>query len=125
MSRTRTWTATHARIVGARQGWRCLLCNDTLDSTYELDHVIEHADGGSDDISNAQALCQSCHAKKTQSWRMQRVEAIRAAKAQDVQPEQKLTLPPVGGDDTAFLTSRFLKYAFLPTPGRRRLSSGL
>ena len=31
----------------------------------EADHVIPHAEGGSDDITNGQGLCTPCHAEKT------------------------------------------------------------
>lgn len=116
---TRTWTATHARVVGARQGWRCAKCNEVLESTYELDHVHEHADGGSEDLSNAQILCQRCHAAKTQEWRMRRVEAIRAAKEEEARPKNAYALPTPGSNDAAFLNSKLLKFAYLPPPMRR------
>ena len=96
-----------------------------LASTYELDHIHEHADGGSEDLSNAQAICQGCHADKTQQWRMRRVEAIRTAKGA-VAPKVSATLklPAEGsGDDSAFLNSKLLKFAFLPAPSRRPMAA--
>lgn len=35
------------------------------DSGYEIDHIIEVADGGSDHENNLQALCKCCHSVKT------------------------------------------------------------
>lgn len=37
-------------------------------SSYQIDHKIEKRDGGSDDESNLQALCPSCHAVKTKYY---------------------------------------------------------
>jgi len=34
-------------------------------SSYNIDHIIEYAIGGTNDIDNLQALCISCHAVKT------------------------------------------------------------
>ncbi len=45
---------------------------------YNIDHVIEVADGGNDDLDNLQALCLSCHAVKTK-----RNKAIRAKNARN------------------------------------------
>jgi 5-methylcytosine-specific restriction endonuclease McrA len=35
---------------------------------YEIDHIIELNDGGSDDNSNLQALCKNCHTVKTKKY---------------------------------------------------------
>ena len=32
----------------------------------DVDHIVARRRGGSDDVSNLQALCHSCHSKKTQ-----------------------------------------------------------
>ena len=39
----------------------------------EVDHVVPLHLGGADDVSNLQALCRACHAKKTAAEAAQRV----------------------------------------------------
>lgn len=53
------------KFVASQQKWRCNDCQQLLEATYEVDHVIELQDGGSNDISNLVALCRNCHGKKT------------------------------------------------------------
>lgn len=53
------------KFVAAQQKWKCNDCQQLLEATYEVDHVIELQDGGSNDISNLVALCRNCHGKKT------------------------------------------------------------
>lgn len=44
----------------------CPLNGEPFDeSGYEIDHIIELRDGGSNDLSNLQALCPMCHRVKT------------------------------------------------------------
>ena len=66
----RSVSETKKKYVASSQSWRCAACKDQLDATYEIDHVIELQDGGSNDISNLEALCRNCHGKKTLSRRM-------------------------------------------------------
>lgn len=47
---------------------------------YHIDHIKEIADGGTDDISNLQALCLSCHAVKTKRNRSMRAKMTREKK---------------------------------------------
>ena len=54
-----------AKRVAARQGWKCGACKQTLDATYEIDHVTPLFRGGTNDSSNLQALCRSCHISKS------------------------------------------------------------
>lgn len=52
--------------VAASQRWCCSECGHVLESTYQIDHVVPHSVGGSDDPSNLTALCVRCHALKSQ-----------------------------------------------------------
>lgn len=54
---------------------RCAHCGAT-DVDLELDHIINHAAGGTDTIDNAQWLCGPCHTTKTNRERA----AARAAR---------------------------------------------
>jgi 5-methylcytosine-specific restriction endonuclease McrA len=53
------------KIVASKQKWGCKKCNNILEATYEIDHIIALEDGGSNNIDNLQALCRNCHGKKT------------------------------------------------------------
>jgi len=53
------------RQVAARQKWRCAVCKQILDETYEIDHINPLFEGGSNDASNLQALCKRDHLSKT------------------------------------------------------------
>lgn len=55
------------KIVASSQSWKCNKCIETLDYTYEIDHIIPLYKGGNNDIKNLQALCRNCHGKKTLS----------------------------------------------------------
>ena len=51
--------------VFKRAKFRCELCGiSAADKALEADHIIPRNKGGSDDISNLQALCYSCNAMK-------------------------------------------------------------
>ena len=58
-------TPLQKKIVASDQGWKCRTCRQTLDYTYEVDHIQPLFQGGSNDIANLQALCRGCHGKKT------------------------------------------------------------
>tara|TARA_B110001452_G_scaffold2806_1_gene2453 strand:- start:46 stop:483 length:438 start_codon:yes stop_codon:yes gene_type:complete len=67
MPQERHWGVAVQKIVGARQKWRCAKCDTLLPSSYEVDHVLPLWNGGPDCYeTNAQALCPTCHATKTQ-----------------------------------------------------------
>ncbi len=53
------------KYVAAQQSWKCKHCNNVLDHTYEIDHITELQNGGTNDVSNLVALCRNCHGKKT------------------------------------------------------------
>jgi hypothetical protein len=53
--------------VAASQGWKCKQCEKLFEngSLYEIDHITPVHAGGRNHVSNLQALCSSCHARKT------------------------------------------------------------
>jgi len=53
------------KYVAANQYWKCKSCNNLLDETYEIDHIVALEDDGTNDLNNLQALCRNCHGKKT------------------------------------------------------------
>jgi 5-methylcytosine-specific restriction protein A len=54
-----------------RDGWRCQINGPTcIGEATQADHRIAHAEGGSDDASNGQAVCVPCHEIKTQQERL-------------------------------------------------------
>lgn len=57
--------------VAASQGWKCGMCGELLDETYEVDHKLALYKGGTNDISNLTALHPQCHRKKTVDERLQ------------------------------------------------------
>ena len=124
----RRWTSSEKRAVGCRQQWKCARCAVILPATFEVDHVTALQNDGVDCIeTNAEALCNACHATKTLNerikWEKQRAEAILKAKedAKDDAPLKPLQgnqplLDPEPGPE--FLTNRFLKFAFVKTNSR-------
>lgn len=65
MSTKRNVSNATKRYVAADQKWRCKTCQDLLDASYEIDHIIPLWNQGTNHCSNLQALCANCHAKKT------------------------------------------------------------
>ena len=63
----RNVTEATKKLVAAKQGWKCGLCHQTLDETYEVDHITPLYLGGSNEPSNLMALDPICHRKKTRS----------------------------------------------------------
>lgn len=54
-------------IVMMRDFQICQPCtrNNRVTLATEVDHIIPKAKGGTDDLSNLQAICEDCHKKKT------------------------------------------------------------
>lgn len=64
----RPWRRKREAVL-KRDGYICQPCkreNCTTLAT-EVDHVIPQAEGGSEDESNLQAICETCHKKKTRA----------------------------------------------------------
>ena len=53
------------KYVASSQQWKCKHCSETLDATYEIDHIQPLHKGGNNEVSNLECLCRKCHAKKT------------------------------------------------------------
>ena len=51
--------------VGARAGWRCERCGQTVNANFEVDHIIPLFNAGDNSIDNLQLLCPDCHRTKT------------------------------------------------------------
>ena len=61
----RNITNTEKKIVASNQQWKCNICHNILDYTYEVDHIKALYQGGDNNLVNLQALCRNCHGKKT------------------------------------------------------------
>ena len=112
----RSWTSDQKRQVAARAAWRCAVCDNLLNSSFEVDHVVALENGGEDDIlTNAQALCSNCHGLKSQRERVLRIQQARERlkELQENSPEPKKT---VKRPEEVILDPEnpFAKYAFLP-----------
>ena len=64
--------------VAYSQAWRCKTCETLLPPSFQVDHVMPLAVGGSNLPGNLAALCPNCHAEKTQNEDA-RVRAYREA----------------------------------------------
>ena len=62
---SRSVSETKKKYVASNQQWKCAKCHRQLDATFEIDHKTRLADGGSNHISNLEALCRNCHGEKT------------------------------------------------------------
>lgn len=67
MERGRAWMAKRHRVALAH-GYRCTACGCVwVASRDQIDHRLPREQGGSNDESNLQPLCNECHAAKTAS----------------------------------------------------------
>ena len=67
-SRTSTTTGKRFRVtVLRRDDYTCQACryHDPTGMSLEADHILNIAEGGTDDPDNGQTLCKRCHRKKT------------------------------------------------------------
>ncbi len=53
------------KFIASNQKWKCAHCENLLDNTYEVDHIIALYKGGTNELNNLEALCRNCHGKKT------------------------------------------------------------
>ena len=61
----RSVSETKKKYVAANQSWSCKDCNQQLEATFEVNHIVPLEDGGSNHVNNLEALCRNCHGKKT------------------------------------------------------------
>lgn len=54
------WEATRKKVL-ARDGYACVVCGEAAN---HVDHIIPRSRGGSDDMDNLQAMCQTHNLKK-------------------------------------------------------------
>lgn len=60
----RPWRRVKQQIH-ERDDWTCCQCG-RVTTDLECDHIVNTAQGGTDDKDNLQSLCVDCHKKKTQ-----------------------------------------------------------
>lgn len=114
----RSWNSDQKRQIAAQMGWRCGVCNQLLNSAYEVDHVVALENGGADDIqTNAQAICSNCHGLKTQKERVLRIQKARE-RLKELQkhspPEPKKAVARQPEDVILDSSNPFARFAFLP-----------
>ena len=61
----RSVSETKKKYVAAEQDWKCARCQEQLKATFEIDHKRDLRYGGTNHISNLEALCRNCHGNKT------------------------------------------------------------
>ncbi|MGJ7497476.1 HNH endonuclease [Variovorax sp. RT4R15] len=72
MERGRAWMAKRQRVALAH-GYKCATCKRLWVPTRDqIDHRIPREQGGSNNESNLQALCNECHKAKTDAEAVQR-----------------------------------------------------
>lgn len=62
-----TWRKLRQQIF-ARDNHLCQVCKSQgkITQATEIDHIINKASGGTDELTNLQAICHACHQTKTQ-----------------------------------------------------------
>ena len=59
--------------IAYEQQYRCGMCRQLLHPSFEVDHITELCDGGTDTRENCIALCRNCHGRKTRLVRQKRI----------------------------------------------------
>lgn len=143
----RSWGVAEQKIVAAGQKWCCAHCSSSLPASFEIDHRVPLWAGGADCWkTNAQALCPTCHASKTQREsierrnlrRAKREAAVRLAREQAEEEERRrprveppeppeppprpTTPTPDEREANLLEENPFLKFAFIPPEGARARS---
>ena len=61
----RSVSETKKKYVASQQNWTCIKCDQTLNHTFDVDHKVRLEYGGTNEVSNLEALCRECHGQKT------------------------------------------------------------
>lgn len=61
----RSVSETKKKFVASQQNWKCNKCEQKLNHTFEVDHVLRLENGGTNEVTNLEALCRECHGQKT------------------------------------------------------------
>ena len=61
----RSVSETKKKYVASQQNWTCNKCKQKLNHTFEVDHKVRLEYGGTNEVSNLEALCRECHGQKT------------------------------------------------------------
>ena len=110
----RTWGFSEQKVVAYSQNWKCASCAHLLPASFELDHVTPLWDGGADCYeTNAQALCPSCHAKKTQIENIERQKKLRKIRLDAYEKCEKKPRIPITVTEDTISTNPFLKFAYV------------
>ena len=72
----RAYSTTHRIEIAYKTKYRCGMCDELLVPTFEIDHIKELRDGGTDTYENLWALCNNCHATKTRANTLKRDKAF-------------------------------------------------
>lgn len=62
------WRKLRQQVM-ERDGYLCQVCQKQgrLTQAQAVDHIINKANGGTDELTNLQAICHACHKAKTQA----------------------------------------------------------
>lgn len=74
------WQATRRAVI-RRSGSLCEVIFNGVrcgQPAHEVDHIINKAAGGGDDLANGQMICPSCHRRKTQAEAVAGKARVRA-----------------------------------------------
>ena len=72
------WARIRARVLRESK-YVCAECKG--DGACEVDHIVSRRNGGSNDYSNLQALCRTCHARKSSNEGNAAKARLRARRA--------------------------------------------
>ena len=68
MEQVRKMSRKYRWHVAWTQHYKCRHCSNLLHpKAFDIDHIVELSQGGTDTVDNLQALCVQCHAIKTRS----------------------------------------------------------
>lgn len=77
-------------MIAQEQEWKCKICSCTIDidvygsTLFDIDHIKEFSEGGSNNRDNLQALCLLCHRKKTNEYMFMKGRMRRINKFKDL-----------------------------------------